>query len=713
MTFLNPFVLFGLFAAAIPIIIHFLTRQKAKEIPFSSLRFLKLLENQQIRRLRWKQILLLIIRTMIILFIVLAFARPTLKSKNFWGVGSKANTAAVLILDNSMSMSVEENGILLFDRAKQIFFDLDEIFSAGDEIYGISPIPGAPLIFEGPRYNFSTVKKIVQKMVVSQQETDFIPAILEAKKILSDAHPANKEIYLISDLQTFGWRDTAKITLPLLPENTQKKTNLIVLPVQKKRVSNLSIAKISIANQIIEKGKVMEISAVVKNTGSERAKNRLLQIFLDGKRVGQATISLDAGDLKTVNFKIVPEKVGFATGSVLLEDDDVFADNRAYFTFVTPEQVRVVFIAPSENDVRFLKLALSPTSESQSRIKTTYLSPQQVTFNAMKNFDVIILANIRRADRNLLNAVKSHLQNGKGVILFPGSDMDLRQFNDNFNRELSLPEFTETEGKLGRKDFFISLGKFDADHPIFAGVFEKKKPTFLSPAFNFLVKFRLQPQHNVIMNFSNGDPFLVESRFESGKFLLFASAADPGWSDLFLKGIFVPLMHRAVMYAANTTREDGKQLFVGDRISASIANVSNFSDLEMETPDGTRKKVIPVIDNGALKVRFSETNGAGIYRLYQKDNLLAVWAVNCNPEESEFNYFSESQLKKTIGTAEMMSTDDVSFLAEKIRAVRYGRELWKLFAAVAFILLLIEMWLSRESEAPEEKTKGAIFERNR
>ena len=76
MTFLNPFVLFGLFAAAIPIIIHFLTRQKAKEIPFSSLRFLKLLENQQIRRLRWKQILLLIIRTMIILLSCLLLRDP-------------------------------------------------------------------------------------------------------------------------------------------------------------------------------------------------------------------------------------------------------------------------------------------------------------------------------------------------------------------------------------------------------------------------------------------------------------------------------------------------------------------------------------------------------------------------------------------------------------------------------------------------------------
>ena len=79
MTFLNSVMLFALLAASIPIIIHLITRRKAKTILFSSLRFLKILENEQIKRLKIKQILLLIIRILIILFIILAFARPTLK----------------------------------------------------------------------------------------------------------------------------------------------------------------------------------------------------------------------------------------------------------------------------------------------------------------------------------------------------------------------------------------------------------------------------------------------------------------------------------------------------------------------------------------------------------------------------------------------------------------------------------------------------------
>ena len=63
-SFLNSFILPALAAIAIPIIIHFFNRRKTKKIQFSSLRFLKMLENQRIRQVRLLQILLILIRTL-------------------------------------------------------------------------------------------------------------------------------------------------------------------------------------------------------------------------------------------------------------------------------------------------------------------------------------------------------------------------------------------------------------------------------------------------------------------------------------------------------------------------------------------------------------------------------------------------------------------------------------------------------------------------
>ena len=54
MSFLNPFFLFGLAAAAIPILIHLFTRRRPRERPFSSLEFLSEVNQSEIRRLRLK-----------------------------------------------------------------------------------------------------------------------------------------------------------------------------------------------------------------------------------------------------------------------------------------------------------------------------------------------------------------------------------------------------------------------------------------------------------------------------------------------------------------------------------------------------------------------------------------------------------------------------------------------------------------------------------
>jgi hypothetical protein len=79
LSFLNPFFLFGLFAAAIPILIHLFTRRRPREIRFPSLEFLTEVNQSQIRRLKLKQWLLLLLRTLAIIAIALAMARPALR----------------------------------------------------------------------------------------------------------------------------------------------------------------------------------------------------------------------------------------------------------------------------------------------------------------------------------------------------------------------------------------------------------------------------------------------------------------------------------------------------------------------------------------------------------------------------------------------------------------------------------------------------------
>ena len=66
MTFLAPTALIFLFGIAIPVLIHFLNRFNVKKVNFSSVRFLKSMEDNSIRNVKFKKLLLLILRIGII-----------------------------------------------------------------------------------------------------------------------------------------------------------------------------------------------------------------------------------------------------------------------------------------------------------------------------------------------------------------------------------------------------------------------------------------------------------------------------------------------------------------------------------------------------------------------------------------------------------------------------------------------------------------------
>src|SRR3989449_10329845 len=108
MVFLNPLVLLGLAAAAIPLILHLLNLRKLRTIEFSTLTFLKELQQTKIRRLKLRQLLLLIVRTLLVVLIILAFARPALRGTILGGIGSEAPSSIVFILDDSFSMMARD-----------------------------------------------------------------------------------------------------------------------------------------------------------------------------------------------------------------------------------------------------------------------------------------------------------------------------------------------------------------------------------------------------------------------------------------------------------------------------------------------------------------------------------------------------------------------------------------------------------------------------
>ncbi len=83
MTWMHPYLLYGLGLAVIPVILHFLLRPRPKRLVFPALELVRRLRKQNVRRLRLRHIWLLLLRILFVVLLVLALARPSLPAADY------------------------------------------------------------------------------------------------------------------------------------------------------------------------------------------------------------------------------------------------------------------------------------------------------------------------------------------------------------------------------------------------------------------------------------------------------------------------------------------------------------------------------------------------------------------------------------------------------------------------------------------------------
>src|SRR5262249_48360119 len=103
MSFLNPWMLLGAAAVGVPIAVHFFYRARYRPVPWGAMKFLRLSIEQTSRRLRFQELILLILRCLVLFLLALALSRPA--SRLLGGSGGRGEAVdAVFVIDTSYSM---------------------------------------------------------------------------------------------------------------------------------------------------------------------------------------------------------------------------------------------------------------------------------------------------------------------------------------------------------------------------------------------------------------------------------------------------------------------------------------------------------------------------------------------------------------------------------------------------------------------------------
>ena len=693
MLFLNPVVLFGLLAASIPVLIHLLNLRKLKRIEFSTLAFLKELQKNKIRKIKLKQWLLLALRVLIILFLVMAFARPTIKGIAIGGTTSATKTTAVFILDDTYSMSVVDANGSYLNQAKSMIQELLKELQEGDDaaLVLVSDRSNKEIKTTG---NLAEFEKEVNSVDISYSTGLLNNAIVKAAKILGESKNFNKEIYILSDFQSGRLFDQG--TLSNLSELLNDKVRLYTINYSGKDVFNIGIDKLKIDNQIFEKDKPVNFSVTLTNYSSRPVDNTVVSLFLNGERSSQQSVTIGAGDSRVISMQAVPKKTGYIDALAEIEDDDIMQDNKRFANFFIPDKIPVIIFTDDPADSKFINLALTAGDE-QSAIKVTNKNLNQLSSIDLNQFDAVIIIgaeNITGVDR-----LKTYIESGGSLFLMPGSSTSLQKFQS-LSGSLELPSPTGAFGKINSSDNILSFDKVEFNHPIFKDIFSNKnKQKIESPDIYHSFKITTEGKGANIITLMDGSSFLSEYKIGNGKILLMNTAPVLSWSNLPLKGIFVPLMNKAVYYLSAKDNSNQEYL-AGDEVEINLAD--NLSpQIKIERP-GELDDFLNL--DKQLKnnyISYDKTKTVGNYKVFSGSNLINEFSVNTDPRESVTKYLTESDfndyLKKIDFKGKHIIINKDENPAKVILQSRFGSELWKYFILIALLLAIAEMTIARNT----------------
>ena len=688
MGFLNPLVLLGLAAAAIPILIHLFNFRKPRRVDFSSLQFLRELERKAMRKMRIRQWLLLALRTLTIAFLVIAFARPTVQSGWASLFGGRVETASAVVIDNSRSMTVRDAQGDLITQARELGAAIADSRQPGDELFLLTTLDGAlrPNAFRQP----AAALDAIDAVEVRAGTTPLSATLARAFDMLATAGPLNRELVLISDFQASAFVDSVRISAP---EGVQ----VTLLPLGERVHANTAVIDARVASRVIEAGQPAAVEATLVHYGPAGASGVQASLFLAGERVAQATVDLQPGVPQTVQFTATPRSRGWLAGEVRIEPDAFAYDDVRYLVMHVPETRRVLIVQGEGQraDLLALALTLGEDRPDGGRFTVRTVPEAQLAAQPLADFDVVALVGPSSLASGERASLGRFVNDGGGLLLFPAG-------GDNAALSALLAEigggsYGPLLGRVGGEAPVTTFGDADLDHPLFAGVLETASGAPRLERPDFFAAATLQPAAGQsVIALSGGQPFLHEIRHGQGTALAFAAAPDPRWGDFPTRGLFVPLLHRAVyLLAADASGETG--LTMGEDAAVRVSRAAE--GLRIVGPDGSEfapaQRSVP---GGVVLELPPDLDVPGVYDVTDGTTVLRRLALNPDARESDLIPLAPAEAARRL---EAMTGAEVRVMdasggrglaaADRLAEGQADVELWNVFLMLALLCLIAEM----------------------
>lgn len=674
MGFVAPFILVGLAALAIPVLIHLIQREKKRVVEFPSLMFLRRIPYQSVRRRRIRNWMLLLMRLAALALIVAAFARPFFRRPTLAAAAQNGAREAVILLDTSYSMDYGSR----WSRAQAAARNAVNSLAAGDRGSLILFSSGAELSVRSTA-DKGRLQSAVSSAAAGPGTTRFAPALKLAGSLLAESALPRREVVLISDFQRVGWEDAPGRDDVRLPE----RTVLTPVSVADGAAPNLSVTPVSLQRTRFENQDRVVVTAGAVNHASSAASHVPVALEVNGQPVQSLPADAAANGSASVTFAPVTIASRNMRAAVRLPADGLARDNVFYFVLSPSEPVVVMLVNRQGAERENLYIARALGIGESPRIELTTRTPDTLTEADMRRAGVIILNDIPAQDA-LAGRLAKFVAAGGGLLVAAGPHASWPATGADVLPAIPASMVDRTTGTPSR------VGSLEYGHPVF-DLFRAPRSGDFSAARFYGYRAVEHPPARVLARFDDGSPALMERRAGSGRVLLWTSTLDLGWNDMPLKAVFLPFVHTIVRYLADFS-EPPASLTVGQVVPAtrrSSQAVTKGGTTIAVAPSGARVSVgaedgaLELTEQGFYDIR---TQGAGA------DSAVTL-ASNVDLTESNLTPMDPRELVAAVaghpsgaaGTADARPSDQAQAQAQR---------LWWYLLVAAGLLLAGETLLS-------------------
>jgi hypothetical protein len=728
--FLNTLLLYGTALGSVPILIHLLNKRRFTPIQWAAMEFLLQAIQKNARRLQLRDIIMMLLRTLAVVFLALALARPAVSARGIPGGGSK--TAAIILLDNSLSMGYTNGQETRFELARKLAKNVLNQLDSGSwcALFTFNDDVRAPL--GDPSNNMAYLEQELQQTVqISDGGTNLEKALQRAQKVF-DTHPeyisSRRELYIITDMQSRAWnpKDVSgdfKAQLKRLCDSS----SIYLINAGDGGGENAAVVDLTPEDTLVATDMPARFVAKIKNFGQSDMSAVPVDFYVDpsgkdDRPADRQTVTLGAGEVTTVHFETKFQSGGDHKIEVRLADDRLMADNRRYCSIEVVQEAQVLLVDgkdqraddPLSNETGYLRYVLSPKDpenpEKQSVISTEAVPHYRLNEKNLLNYQAMVISNVARLPKASIQRIDKQVRAGMGLMIFLGDQVDLDDYNSNFGDAgtkllpaLIKPAWGEApavgEAKLPPS---VAFSTEKLSHPVMT---EFNNPDFGSQFLNDIKIYKAYDLDvakdegvRVVAYLANGKPAIIEKKVGQGIVFLFAFPATTAWTNLPTQPAFAIIMLRAANMLTLGNRLP-KNLPVTATIHGAVPLADPNATVKIiPPPPGQHRETRPeMTPDGRAVFDFHDTDKAGFYDvvLDRVPKVTLTYALNANTElESNLSFVTPETLHQDYPDFQFTFISRAEDFQKKMQSERHGTELWPWLMFLVFAMLATESVLA-------------------